>query len=39
MGDMKTYQIQLPFSSSFASMDIANDLTEETHAVEGVVNR
>ncbi|MDD3929023.1 MAG: acetolactate decarboxylase [Sphaerochaeta sp.] len=36
MGDMKTYQIQLPSSSSFASMDIANDLTKETHAVEGV---
>lgn len=36
MGDMKTYQIQLPSSSSFASMDIANDLTKETHAIEGV---
>ncbi len=39
MGDMKTYRILLPSTSSFAAMDIANDLTEETHAVEGVVNR
>jgi acetolactate decarboxylase len=36
MGDMKAYQIQLPSTASFAAMDIANDLTKETHAIEGV---
>lgn len=39
MGDMKTYRILLPSTSSFAAMDIAHDLTDETHAIEGVVSR
>lgn len=35
MGDMRQYSLVLPDSASFASMDIAHDLTQETLFVEG----
>ena len=37
MGDMKEYRLLLPSSESFAAMDIAHDLTQETHQIEGAV--
>ncbi|MDC7228684.1 MAG: acetolactate decarboxylase [Sphaerochaetaceae bacterium] len=36
MGDMKVFQLILPSSGSFATMDIADDRREETLAIEGV---
>ncbi|MGH0053995.1 MAG: acetolactate decarboxylase [Sphaerochaetaceae bacterium] len=35
MGDMKHFQVLLPSSSSFATMDIASDRRKETLAIEG----
>nr|WP_319474064.1 acetolactate decarboxylase [uncultured Sphaerochaeta sp.] len=36
IGDMRSFQLILPASSSFADMDISEDRREETQAIEGI---
>jgi len=36
IGDMRSFQLSLPSSRSFAAMDIAEDRREETQSIEGV---
>ncbi|MGE4453305.1 MAG: acetolactate decarboxylase [Sphaerochaeta sp.] len=37
IGDMRSFHLMLPSSGSFAAMDISEDRSEETQAIEGVV--
>ncbi len=39
MGGMREYFLLLPDSKSFSSMDIAHDLSQETQAIEGVMQQ
>jgi acetolactate decarboxylase len=39
MGGMREYFLLLPDSKSFSSMDIAHDLSQETQAIEGVIQQ